>query len=131
MAELAIKGHATRGKEVIGILEMLGGKNSARLCGTDSTLVYYISSDGYIATVYAVPDKHYQVYTLEQFLEKFPYKVGDKVYNIIHNENQTITNLIWDPQENETVYQTDSNDYVYVNYLQPYKEETMEKVKDN
>ena len=35
MANLAIKGHATRGKEVIGILEMLGGKNSYDATGLD------------------------------------------------------------------------------------------------
>lgn len=30
MANLAIRGHATRGKEVIEILEMLGGENKKR-----------------------------------------------------------------------------------------------------
>jgi hypothetical protein len=66
------------------------------------------------------------VFTLEEFLEKFPYKVGDKVYNIIHNENQTITKVVWDFQENEVIYQTNDNKWVYVNYLQPYEEETIE-----
>lgn len=39
MANLAIKGHATRGKEVIEILEMLGGENGYhRLAGDIDSL---------------------------------------------------------------------------------------------
>jgi hypothetical protein len=128
MAQLVILGHKTRSKEVIEILEMLGGKVSIKLSGGASSIGYYINSIGNIDF------KHYSYFddaiqfTLEEFLEKFPYKVGDKVYNVVQNENQTITNLIWDPQENEIVYQTNYNEYVYVNYLQPYKEETKEKI---
>lgn len=33
MARLAIRGHETRGKEVIELLEMLGGKNDNHCCG--------------------------------------------------------------------------------------------------
>ena len=47
-------------------------------------------------------------------LEKLPkFNVGDKVYNIVHNENQIITKLSWDSQENEFIYQTNNNEYVY------------------
>jgi hypothetical protein len=125
MAHLAIRGHATRGKEVIEILEMLGGTMNKKLLGTEKFCGYYINSNGNIDY------RHYSYlddaihFTLEKFLKKFPYKVGDKVYNVVQNENQTITNLIWDPQENEIVYQTNYNEYVYVNYLQPYKEAPM------
>lgn len=34
--------------------------------------------------------------------------------------------MAWDFKENEVVYQTSNNEYVYVNYLQPHKEEPME-----
>lgn len=138
MTRLAIKGHPTRGKEVIEILEMFGGYNDGSYRCDLTEYVYSINEQGIIDWYIPHPNSPLVIFTIEKFLEKFPYKVGDKVYNIIHNENQTITNLIWDPQENEIVYQTDSNDYVYVNYLQPHKEvlyghkeETMEKVKDN
>ena len=33
MAKLAIKGHKTRGKEIIEILKMMGGKNNNNCCG--------------------------------------------------------------------------------------------------
>jgi hypothetical protein len=127
MAKLAIKGHATRGNEVIKILEMLGGSNKYHINITECNLLYTIREwDDVIIGTY--PNSNIShIYTLEEFLEKFPYKVGDRVYNIIHNENQTITKLVWDFQENEVVYQTNNNEYVYVNFLQPYKKETMEK----
>lgn len=127
---LAIKGHYTRGEEVIKILEMLGGRNVGNLDGNAIYYYYTIMNDKKIigAAFYlkAIDDKFY-ILSLEEFLEKFPYKVGDKVYNIIHNENQTITDLAWDSKENEVVYQTNNNEYVFVNYLQPYKKETVEE----
>ena len=125
---LAIKGHETRGAEVIEILEMLGGINVDNLYGDDTSDYYTITDDKEIDSVlFKYSDDKARIFTLEDFLAKFPYKVGDKVYNIIHNENQTITDLAWDSKENEVVYQTNNNEYVFVNYLQLYKEETMEE----
>jgi hypothetical protein len=125
MAQLAIQGHATRGEEVIEILEMLGGKNPYAISADAEDLSFTISDDdNYIIACY--PTGKFVFFALEEFLEKYPYKVGDKVYNIVHNETQTITDLAWDFQEDEVGYQTNNNEYVYVNYLQPCKEETME-----
>jgi hypothetical protein len=125
MAQLAIQGHATRGEEVIEILEMLGGKNPYAISADAEDLSFTIrDDDNYIIACY--PTGKFVFFTLEEFLEKYPYKVGDKVYNIVHNETQTITDLAWYFQEDEVGYQTNNNEYVYVNYLQPCKEETME-----
>ena len=47
MAQLAIKGHPTRGGEVIQMLEMLGGENNySRHCGYNPNFntIYYIDS---------------------------------------------------------------------------------------
>ena len=128
MAQLAIKGHETRGKEVIEILEMLGGVNRYSETGNNVAAVYFITNRGNIFSDHQ--ESLYEIisFTLERFLEKYPYKIGDKIYNTVHHKNQTITKLSWDSQENELVYQTDNNEYVYVNYLQPYKEETMETI---
>ena len=128
MAQLAIKGHSTRGNEVIEILEMLGGINNYKINNTEENLLYCLrEGDNVIIATY--PNSSItSVFTLEDFLEKFPYKVGDKVHHIIDNENQIITDLIWDGDEDEVLYKTTNNfGYVYVNYLQPYKEETTNK----
>ena len=126
MSQLAIKGHATRGREVIQLLEMLGGKNIHRIDAIRDYCVYFVMDDknktiSSLKLNQVLPEQ-FIIYSLEKFEEKFPYKVGDKVYNIIHNENQTITEVAWDFQEDEIVYQTNNNDYLFVNYLQPYKE---------
>ena len=41
MAQLVIKGHVTRGYEVIEILEMLGGKNKYNLTGNDDCIINF------------------------------------------------------------------------------------------
>lgn len=83
MAELAIKGHKERGKEVIVLLEMLGGKNNPGIPydGSGEGWYYFITKEGYInISIYAEdPTEEYIVLTLESFEEQFPYKVGDKV----------------------------------------------------
>jgi hypothetical protein len=134
--KLAIKGHSTRGKEVIKLLEILGGVNRCGYDGNRSDRIYYISEretilidDIFYINFRKEIDK-FVIFTIEEFEQKFPYKVGDKVHNIIHNENKTITNLSWDFNENEIVYLVDNNEWVYVNYLQPYKEEIMEETME-
>lgn len=131
---LAIKGHETRGAEVIEILKMLGGTNPYNYSADSDSFCFYIGKgiNDTNAIYYdwihgCYDDEEWIVFTLEEFEKKFPYKVGDKVYNIIHNENQIITDLAWDSKENEVVYQTNNNEYVFVNYLQPYEEETTEE----
>ena len=82
--KFAIKGHPTRGKEVIQILESLGGKNKEGLNGSKESW-YFINSDGYIRNDYKslLQYKGFKTYTLEEFEKEFPFKVGDKV---IHKE---------------------------------------------
>lgn len=80
MKKLAIEGHETRNEEVIKLLEMLGGKNPKRFWGNtcgNSPIYYYIKS-GEILCSTSLED-NYKVYTLEEFFQKFPFKVGDKV----------------------------------------------------
>jgi hypothetical protein len=131
MANLAIKGHATRGKEVIEILEMLGGKSYTGLAykGEDSDRFYCIDKEtNFIESPLVL--KGFQVFSLEEFLEKFPYKVGDKVrlidYNIVHK----VFKIKWDNKLNRVIYDTKSDDgfesYFVAEELEPYKEETME-----
>lgn len=122
----AIQGHDTRGKEVIEILEMLGGKNENEYNGENDRLWYYINDHSNISVFTCAFDiNDFIFFTIDEFIKNFPYKVGDKVYNIIHNEKQIITKAFWCHIEKEVVYETDNNEYVFVNYIKPYKEETM------
>ena len=130
MANLAILGHKTRGKEVIEILEMLGGKNTEWYEGFDFEECYIIE-EGYITQAYDW--NNYMTFTLEEFLEMFPYKVGDKV---THNMGilMKIVQMYWDTECNVVRYDIQSpvdNNYklkaMLPEHLQLYKEETMEE----
>lgn len=121
MVQLAIIGHKTRGKEVIEILEMLGGENKEGYCGYNPNVAYYISHQNTI-----VCDCDCDCYTLEEFLKKFPYKVGDKV--IYADKRREITKMVWDGKTDTVAYKLDDKLYCNViNELQPY-EETMENL---
>lgn len=125
---LAIKSHKTRSEEVIEILEMLGGKNVHNLTG-DETMAYYIIENKEIKGGIAIfGDEPYIFFTLEEFLEKYPYKVGDKVNYVKYNDGYqnvyTIQKVQWTGVTIE--YLLDSSGFgALTKDLQPYKEETL------
>ena len=142
MAHLAIKGHATRGQEVIEILKMLGGKNYNNRTGTVEWAYfldmswhachYYIDGDGNIECTHikGIPFPGI-FFTLEGFLEKFPYKVGDRVKKANDNDGYcaTVISMDWDSDIREVVYTIIFDDRIGSTLeclsvdLQPYKEE--------
>ena len=130
MGEIAIKGHPTRSKEVIEILEMLGGTNRDKCWGIFETRLYLINNFGDIEDISLRDKSNYQIYTLEEFLEKFPYKVGDKVKIVKTGKIVSIEDMSWRNETCEVVYETCYNNDCVAFYsaieLQPYKEETME-----
>ena len=98
--KLAIKGHQTRGKEVIELLEMLGGINDEGSIGTNTWKdEYYFLDNGYIRA-YDWCDGI--KFTLEGFLEKFPFKVGDAV--CVEGLCAPINKMEWDPVSQEVRY---------------------------
>ena len=129
MVTLAIKGHATRGNEVIALLEMLGGNSNSGKKGTSTALTYYIDKEGNIKTFALVPSNNYifNIYTLEEFEEKYPYKAGDKVYYqkstsyIWRAIIATIVSMKW--SGNTIIYYTDKGHEMLSRDLQPYKEQ--------
>ena len=124
--ELGIKGHETRGDEVIKILEMLGGKNRYEMRGSIYDNYFYYIDDEYkdISYSYIGPDeiKGYKIFSLEDFLEKFPYKIGDKV-----TLDNILCSIIWIGWEcNNIYYQVQGTDIMFTkkviaNELKPYK----------
>ena len=127
MSNFAIKGHETRGKEVIDILEMLGGNNKYYITNTEDNLWYRLrSKDNVIIATY--PNSSIKtVLSLEEFLEKFPYKVGDEV--IYTSEVFTIIGMKWDCSRDIVIY-TMKNNCSIINcydstWIKPYNEETM------
>lgn len=97
--ELAIKGHKTRGKEVIEILQMLGGGKTV-YSGTDKLCIYFLNKSKNITVEFyedkALTHLSFEVLTLEEFLEKFPFKINDRVINSDYSGTGIITEMAWD-----------------------------------
>lgn len=108
--KLAIKGHLTRGLEVIEILEMMGGKNIEGYIGIDYDEFYTIE-DGYIIQSYDWNDC--LILSLEEFLEKYPFKVGDLKDLIDDHISCIITEMRWNVQDECMEYHAEfgPNDY--------------------
>ena len=91
---LAIKGHPTRGKEVIELLEMLGGVNDEGHSGTNTWKdEYYFLDNGYIRA-YDWSDGI--KFPLEGFWMKYPFKIGDKVFLYDNITEGCVTRMKWD-----------------------------------
>ena len=96
--KFAIKGHKSRGKEVIQILESLGGKNKWFHYGNNENCFYELHDDCiWCATTRS---EYFKYYTLEEFEKEFPFKVGDKVSIAgLPDFPKVITKMIWDCDE--------------------------------
>ena len=101
---LAIKGHPTRGNEVIELLEMMGGKNCYNLSGLFTDYGYYFIGGPHNVEIrgveYIFGNEDICLFTLEEFLEKYPFKVGDKVVYTKFGDNcdeypVTIESMKW------------------------------------
>lgn len=133
MAQLAIIGHKTRGKEVIEILEMLGGNNPDKLIANFDYLGYFIGKETrniYLFHLQGFDSKNVIIFTLEEFLEKFPYKVGDKVLiNDDEDDVHTIKTMVWDKGFNRVSYKIEavdgfiSNHFWFADEMIPYAEQ--------
>lgn len=125
MATLAIRGHKTRGKEVIKILEMLGGENRCEFEGNCFDAVFYIEYKeircGHPRLIVGI-----KWFTLEEFLEKFPYKVGDKVLYKIYNVYSSIKSMTWNEEKEQVIYLLDSQK-LWVATADELEKVTMEK----
>ena len=123
MARLAIQGNPARNDEILGIFEMLGAHNAYQFDATLSNYIYYINDD------YIVKSTHIRnavcFFTLEQFLQNFPFRMGDKVIpNSQPFATGTITGMDWCPSSDTVRYTVDISGIVYkdypVEYLKPY-----------
>lgn len=122
--KLAIRGHSTRGKEVIKLLEMMGGNNIHQYDGEANAYSYYISSNVILNDRLSIlEDDDFEIFTLQSFLEKYPFKVGDMV--TLDNKLCSIIWMCWEC--NKIYYQVQGPDPLFVkkvtaNELKPYKE---------
>ena len=102
--KLAIKSHPTRGKEDIELLKIMGGCESG-YCGGGMGFYYYISQSGNIeGSSEPYEFDTYIVYTLEDFLEKYPFKVGDKIIAKADGCPGVVCEMKWDEDVSDMKY---------------------------
>lgn len=118
--KIAIQGHPTRGKEVIQILESLGGKNTEKLEGIYKTF-YYIDNKNEIS------DDHkdnfppiYKLYTLDEFEKEFPFKIGDMV--VLKGVNKPHKIIALELYVNKLCYKLDNGLHFSPKALTTYEE---------
>lgn len=129
MVKIGIQGHPTRGKEVIQILESLGGKNDGYY-GNNPELCYEIHGNLIVAMF--TKNDNYKYYTLEEFEKEFPFKIGDLcVYHSDVCKDDIIVKILGITTEyGDIMYEvghkdiTKSHSYIYRkrDALKPYKE---------
>lgn len=135
--KIAIRGHASRGNEIIQILESLGGKNIHNLHG-NSNSHYYLIDCGIITISYKNLLDDHKYYTLEEFEKEFPFKIGDKV---IHDYNPYIGTIVDIKLDDNIPYRVNINGTIctcetkLLHLYKPMKEErnitlTLEKAKE-
>ena len=103
--DIAIKGHRTRGNEIIELLKMLGGKYGqyVEYFGNEPTLVYYINDHGYISADEINNRSICVMYTLEEFEAMYSFTKGDVVMDI-HNGIGVVDGLQWSHLMDDLIY---------------------------
>ena len=139
--KIAIQGHPTRGKEIIQILESLGGKKLYYSDASDKYLVFFINDKGHISCLNRknpIAKEYHKIYTLEEFEKEFPFKVGDKV---IHKEfNDLFEVIAFNPEltypyKIKGVCEFNTKSYILTKWQPKMKEErfvtlTLDKAKE-
>ena len=125
MGNIAIKGHSTRGDDVINILERFGAKNNYKLTGDANNAYYVIENNEIKCGSVIFGDEPYVFFTVEEFLSKYPYSINEKVVVLATKKVVTIEGMTW-RNGCEVIYETCYNDdcvaFYSVEELQPYEE---------
>lgn len=137
MGRLALRGHSTRGAEVIAILEMYGGVNYNNALGSNPGGIYFIEADNIVSdTIRRVNHEEFTILTLEDYLKKYPCKVGEFVNVNLYNGEyfaDEIIKIIWGSKEEGPFYIT-KHGYARtiedVEYIVPY-DESNSSIVDN
>ena len=131
MAKLAIKGDLKKGKEIINLFRNFGATNPSKLTGCYNDCNYYIDDSNYIALDVIKEEKDFIIFTIDDFYNTYPFKIGDKV--IYQNTPTTILSITWDDKENVVKYILEkfkTNTYVKdLSYIS-YDENINNKVND-
>lgn len=116
MATLAIRGNNERAEDIARLFKDLGAQGEYSPC-SDESYLYYMAHDKKVISIIDQPDNIYRnllfnVYTIEEFEAKFPYRVGDKVaYYVFYSTKEPAVEKVahvrcrsWNYNHNDVCY---------------------------
>lgn len=109
MAKLLIQGDNKKYNDILELLATLYyGNNAYNIEPKDANKLYGVDSNRFIniMSYEQINSSHdYIIYTIDQFFEKFPYRVGDTVrYNTKNGNVGNIISMKWDDKNNIVEY---------------------------
>lgn len=133
MKQLAFVGHLKRGKEIKEILQQLGGTHVGYACSGER-FYFYINRSNTIEGSSQLPPPYdvWKVYTLEEFEKEFPYKVGDVVTYVNHNNASIdvfVHGIRWNPHRGAIEYILQTGAVAFAENLKPMKKELKDYLK--
>lgn len=128
MERLAIKGHSTRGAEVVAILEMYGGYNYHGVICDNPHLIYFVDDKFRIQSniTCEVNYDEFIIFTVEEYNKEFPCKVGEYINVKLADDkycSDEIVKIIWGSKEKGPFYITKhgyARTIEEVEYIVPY-----------
>lgn len=100
MGRLAFRGHATRGAEIISILQMYGGENYYDALCDNPNIIYFIGEKQRIesSSFRKIFVEDFHIFQLEDYLERYPIMVGDFVNFELDSGNHSdkVIDVVWD-----------------------------------
>lgn len=111
MGQLALRGHSTRGTEVISILEMYGGYNYHGALCDNPRLIYFVDDKFMIQSDISckVNYDEFTILTVEEYNKKFPCRVGEYINVKLDNNkycSDEVVKIIWGSKEEGPFYIT-------------------------
>lgn len=132
MKQLAFVGHSKRGKEIKEILQQLGGTHVGYACSGEQFYFYINRSNTIEGSSQLPPYDVWKVYTLEEFEKEFPYKVGDVVTYVNHNNaaiDVFVHGIRWNPHRGIIEYILQTGAVAFAENLKPMKKELKDYLK--
>lgn len=130
MGRLALRGHSTRGAEVISILEMYGGHNYHGAICDNPRLIYFVDDKLRIQSniTCKVNYDEFTILTVEEYNKEFPCRPGEYINIKLDDDkyySDEIVKIIWGSKEDGPFYITKHGfacTIEDVEYIVPYDE---------
>ena len=135
MGEIAFKGNKTRGYEISHLLCVLNKMTSLYRNCCDEDTIYFINNSYATKFIEITHFKDsylyngYNIYTIEEFEEKYPYKIGDEVLS--NNRFGKILTMEWDCYNDKVIYKVHGDNFeesVYAEGLSFRKKEPLNNI---